>query len=398
MVHGHRCNFPYDQQCRYSLTHINLSTHNHILAGDGNHIPVTGHGLCSINTKINPLPSVMSSSPPQIIKNLISVRKFTTESSCLVEFDPFGFFVKDLQTRRLITRCHSSGDLYPVTHDTLPSTCLATSLAAISSDTWHNRLGHPGNPFSLILGATILLIVIKIMTLVFANFFPIGKHNRLPFYSSSSTSNYAFDIIHADLWASPIRSNNGHKYYLVLLDDLTHYVWTIPLSFKSQVYQKFIDFQKYVLTQFERPIKTFQSDHGREFDNDPFKLFCIQQGMVFRFSCPYTSSQNGKAERMIHTINNSMRTILLHSFVPLSLWHHALETITYLLNILPSTVLHKKSPAETLFGRFPSYDHLRVFGCLFFPNLTATTPHKLAPRSTPCVFLLLRLSDQSSWV
>lgn len=108
------------------------------------------------------------------------------------------------------------------------------------------------------------------MTLVFAIFFPIGKHNRLPFYSSSSTTN--------DLWTSPICSNNGHKYYLVLLDDFTHYVWTIPLSFKSQVYQKLIEFQKYVLTQFERPIKSFQSNHGREFDNDPFKLFASNKG------------------------------------------------------------------------------------------------------------------------
>ncbi|RLN40513.1 hypothetical protein C2845_PM01G16250 [Panicum miliaceum] len=35
----------------------------------------------------------------------------------------------------------------------------------------------------------------------------------------------------------------------------------------------------------------------------------------------------------------------------------------------------------------PDYSHLRVFRCLCFPNTTATTPHKLAPRSAPCVLL-----------
>src|SRR6185312_13928653 len=35
----------------------------------------------------------------------------------------------------------------------------------------------------------------------------------------------------------------------------------------------------------------------------------------------------------------------------------------------------------------PSYAHLRVFGCLCYPNMTATASHKLAPRSLPCVFL-----------
>jgi hypothetical protein len=33
------------------------------------------------------------------------------------------------------------------------------------------------------------------------------------------------------------------------------------------------------------------------------------------------------------------------------------------------------------------YDHLRVFGCASYPNTAATAPHKLAPRSTLCVFL-----------
>src|SRR5438132_1702970 len=31
--------------------------------------------------------------------------------------------------------------------------------------------------------------------------------------------------------------------------------------------------------------------------------------------------------------------------------------------------------------------HLSVFGCLCYPNLSATTPHKLAPQSTACVFI-----------
>jgi hypothetical protein len=40
-----------------------------------------------------------------------------------------------------------------------------------------------------------------------------------------------------------------------------------------------------------------------------------------------------------------------------------------------------------LFGSAPSYEHLRVFGCVCYPNTAATAPHKLAPRSIWCVFL-----------
>jgi hypothetical protein len=44
-------------------------------------------------------------------------------------------------------------------------------------------------------------------------------------------------------------------------------------------------------------------------------------------------------------------------------------------------------PHVTLFGSTPSYKHLRVFGYACYPNIAATAPHKLAPRSTRCVFL-----------
>jgi hypothetical protein len=43
-------------------------------------------------------------------------------------------------------------------------------------------------------------------------------------------------------------------------------------------------------------------------------------------------------------------------------------------------------PHVALFGSAPSYEHLRVLSCPCYPNITTTAPHKLAPRSTRCVF------------
>jgi hypothetical protein len=40
-----------------------------------------------------------------------------------------------------------------------------------------------------------------------------------------------------------------------------------------------------------------------------------------------------------------------------------------------------------MFGSAPSYEHLRVFDYMCYPNTAATVPHKLSPRSTQCVFL-----------
>jgi hypothetical protein len=50
-------------------------------------------------------------------------------------------------------------------------------------------------------------------------------------------------------------------------------------------------------------------------------------------------------------------------------------------------VIQAACPHLALFGSAPSYEHLCVFDCTCYPNTTATTPHKLSPCSTWCVFL-----------
>jgi hypothetical protein len=104
-------------------------------------------------------------------------------------------------------------------------------------------------------------------------------------------------------------------------------------------------------------------------------------------SCPYTSPQNGKAECIIRSVNNVIRTLLIKAFLPGRYWVEGLHTATYLLNRLPTTAIQVACPHLALFGSAPSYEHLRVFGCTCYPNTTATASHKLSPRSTRCVFL-----------
>jgi histone deacetylase 1/2 len=102
---------------------------------------------------------------------------------------------------------------------------------------------------------------------------------------------------------------------------------------------------------------------------------------------PYTSSQNGKAERKIRSINNIIHTLLIHASLPPSFWKYALEMATYISNILPSKSINFQTPLYMLYNKHPSYSHLRVFGCLCFPLFPSSTIHKLQPCSTPGVFL-----------
>jgi histone deacetylase 1/2 len=205
--------------------------------------------------------------------------------------------------------------------------------------------------------------------------------------NSPNHSLLPFDILHSDVWTSPILSSLGHKYYVLFLDNYSNFLWTYPISHKSQVYSCFQKLRAYINTQFQKEIKTIQCDNGREYVNYNFRKMCDTNGINFRLSCPYTSSQNGKSERKIRSINNIIRTLLVHASLPPSFWHHALEMATYLLNILPSKTINFESPLKMLYHKDPSYSHLRIFGCLCFPLFPSTTIHKLQPRSTPCVFL-----------
>ncbi|KAJ9548745.1 hypothetical protein OSB04_021288 [Centaurea solstitialis] len=117
------------------------------------------------------------------------------------------------------------------------------------------------------------------------------------------------------------------------------------------------------------------------------KRFAQQHGLLFRFSCPQTSSQNGRCERMIRRLNDILRSLLIHAHLPPSFWVEALHTATYLHNILPSKRLNYFTPTFALYLRHPTYDHLRVFGCACYPNTSATQPHKLHPRAIRCIFL-----------
>jgi transposase InsO family protein len=177
-----------------------------------------------------------------------------------------------------------------------------------------------------------------------------GRHVRLPFYSSSSRAIHVFQILHCDLWTSPITCVSGHKYYLVILDDYSHYLWTFPLRLKSNTFPTLSNFFVYVHTQFGVPIQGLQSDNGHEFDNHSTRSFFATHRVLFQMSCPYTSAQNGKVERIIHTINNVVRSLLFHARVPPSFWAAALGMATQLLNILPTKTLSFSTPHFALFG------------------------------------------------
>ena len=123
-----------------SLTPCNSKS---IMVGNGAIIPVSHIGqtfLPSSHYKFS-LENVLMSN--QMIKNLVSVRKFTVDNHVSVSFDPFGFSIKDLDSDVILHRCDSVGDLYPCTPSSTPDTILtavvSSHLASSFGTSW--RIG-----------------------------------------------------------------------------------------------------------------------------------------------------------------------------------------------------------------------------------------------------------------
>jgi len=245
---------------------------SHIVVGNGNLLPVTTTGATTFPYHLH-LNNVLVS--PGLIKNLILVLQFTSDNNCSVEFDPLGCSVKDLHSRREIVRCDSSGPLYPLQ---LPESASAL-LAASSPSLWHQRLGHPGHEVLSRLAQSSAIPCNNSASHTLCHACQLGRHTRLPFHASTSRTTHIFQLIHCDLWTSPIPSVSGHKYYLVVLDDFSHYLWTFPLRLKSDTFSTLSNFFAYVTTQFGVTVQGIQCDNGREFDNHTSCAFFLSHGV-----------------------------------------------------------------------------------------------------------------------
>ncbi|GJW47320.1 retrovirus-related pol polyprotein from transposon TNT 1-94 [Tanacetum coccineum] len=161
--------------------------------------------------------------PDEFLQKDDPSRQYSTlicDNNCTVEFDAFGFSVKDFLTRHFLLRCDSSGDLYPVTQ---PSPT-PHALLSVSPSTWHQRLGHPGEEVLRSLVFRQFISCNKEKSHHICRACQLGKHVRLLFSSSDSVVTHCFEIVHSDIWTSPIASSGAFKYYVLFLDHYSHYL------------------------------------------------------------------------------------------------------------------------------------------------------------------------------
>lgn len=92
-------------------------------------------------------------------------------------------------------------------------------------------------------------------------------------------------------------SLDGSRYFLLFVDDYTHMCWVYFLKQKAETFLMFKKFKVMVETQSGCKIKILRSDGGGEFTSSEFNKFYQDSGIKRQVTVPYSSQQNGTAER-----------------------------------------------------------------------------------------------------
>lgn len=216
----------------------------------------------------------------------------------------------------------------------------------------------------------------------------IAKGRRVSFKNSGKIkSKKPLQLVHMDLCGPmPKASREGFKYFLTITDDFSRKATVFPIRRKSDVIDRFLQYQRRVERFLNSKILSVRTDNGLEFCSSEFENFLGKQGIRAERTNPYTPEQNGVSERYNYTAMDGVKALLKESGLPPSFWAEALLCYTYCWN----RVCHgegKKTPFELFSGHKPSVKHLQIFGSVAYVGTPKPLRNKLEMRAKKGIFV-----------
>jgi hypothetical protein len=88
------------------------------------------------------------------------------------------------------------------------------------------------------------------------------------------------ELVHGDL-CGPISlaMPRGNKYFLLLVDDLSRYMWVVMIPSKDCAAAAIKDIQAWAEGEFGLKLKTLYTNRGGEFTAIEFMDYCATEGM-----------------------------------------------------------------------------------------------------------------------
>lgn len=217
----------------------------------------------------------------------------------------------------------------------------------------------------------------------------IDKQRQAPFPAMAMfRATSRLDLVYGDI-CGPISSSThgGKKYLLLLIDDMSRYMWLFPLTCKSEPSATIKRFKVGVEMETGCKLHVLRTDRGGEFTSIEFSLYCANEGVTRQLMAPYSPQQNGIVERHNQTVMTMARCMMKAKQMPGKFWGEAVTTAVFILNRSPTKAVPDKTPYEAWHGRTPDMHYFRTFGCVV--HVKEVKPHlkKLDDRNKVMVFL-----------
>ena len=287
--------------------------------------------------------------------------------------------------------------LDPIENTPRPPIAMGSLSKPTSLEQWHRRLTHC-SPLTiqnmatnnLIDGLTISEDTLKGK----CEDCILGRQTRRPFDGETEKGLKPLELVSFDLWGpSRVQSAGGKIYLMIIIDAGTSYKYGAYLSDKSDstTLDAFSVFQTKAETMTGRRIQRLRSDGA--FSSAAWTAYVEKHGITHEITAPYSSAQNGLAERAIRTTMDDVRTLLRDSGLSHSYWAEAATFSIATRNLIPSRRHPGQIPLESFTGKRQDISYLRVFGAKCWakiPTVHGTQVSggsKLDPRSTECRLL-----------
>ena len=212
--------------------------------------------------------------------------------------------------------------------------------------------------------------------------------------SSATHATEKGERIAMDISSIKAKSYGGSKYWLMIQDEYTGYIWSRFLKAKSELPLEMFKLIHFIQKVFNVTIKNIRCDNSGE--NESFKLMMDETkgfNINFEFTAPYTPEMNGKIERKFATLYGKARSMLNAARLPHSmregLWAQCAKTASQLENIIISKD-GDTSPAEKFHGSNPKWSkNLRTFGevAILTDDQHGKIKGKLVDRGYPAIFV-----------
>lgn len=230
------------------FVNTSLITNTSVTLPDGTRIVVTMSGTIVISDDLV-LISVLF--VPNFKFNLLSISALTANTSIYVLFSSDACYILPFNPLSLLQE-HTRGsmigkgnlhqNLYVLESSAPANHSIAHThiLSHVSSEIWHQRLGHPSHNKIKLLSKDLDLSHAKTDHDTICKICPLAKQKRLSFEFHNNFSSAPFDLLHLDVWGPfHVPTVDEYKYFFTIVDDCTKVTWLYLLKNKSSVQNVF---------------------------------------------------------------------------------------------------------------------------------------------------------------